>query len=137
MARAPRSGPLQFTVRGAEQLERKLRKLSSKVGDRALAALTLEGELIVTDAKKNFVPVDLGPLRASGRVQRSTRRGNLMEVEIGFGGPATLYALEQHENADFTHTVGEDKYLEKPLMAAVPGMSRRIARTLRIEGLGL
>jgi hypothetical protein len=35
-------------------------------------------------------------------------------VEMGYGGPATPYALRQHEELDYYHTVGKAKYLEDP-----------------------
>jgi hypothetical protein len=55
---------------------------------------------------------------------------------LGAGGAASEYALVQHENLEFRHTVGEAKYLTNALNATEPGRDARIARTIARE-LGL
>jgi hypothetical protein len=62
------------------------------VGD----GLRVEHELVMTQAKRN-VPVDLGPLRASGVVLPTTREGNSLVSRGGFGGAASQYAVVVHE----------------------------------------
>jgi hypothetical protein len=56
-------------------------------------------------------PVDIGTLRDSAYVKEITDG-----YEIGFGGAASEYALDQHENMDYHHDVGEAKFLEKAFM---------------------
>ena len=74
------------------------------------------------------VPVDLGPLRDSGIVLPPNARG---EVECGFGGPSEPYALVQHENLSFSHTVGKAKYLEDPFNRMLRGFDKRVAAGLK------
>lgn len=124
-----------FQLVGIREMERRMVKLAKRFRDDVPPALRMEAELIMTDSKRNFVPVKDGPLRASGTVHPATRMRDTVEVLLSFGGIATPYALEQHENLDFSHRVGEAKYLEKPLNNAVPGLDRRLAARLRLQGL--
>lgn len=56
---------------------------------------------------QTMTPVDTGVLKGSAYVQ-AIENG----WEIGFGGAASAYALEQHENLDYYHDVGQAKFLE-------------------------
>lgn len=56
---------------------------------------------------QTLCPVDTGVLKGSAYVQEIDRGW-----EIGYGGAAAAYALEQHENLDYFHNVGQAKYLE-------------------------
>lgn len=127
---------ITFKLKGLRAIERRLRQLAQKVSDEAALALRGEAEAIMTTSKRDFVPVDLGPLRASGMVGTVRRKGDVLSVLLSFGGPAVRYALEQHENLEFSHKVGEAKYLEKPLLEALPGMDKRLAARIRLRGLG-
>lgn len=91
------------------------------------AALYEEAENIMGDSKENYVPVDLGTLRSSGTVEQPEINGNSINVLLGFGGASAPYALRQHEDMSLKHDVGGAKYLERPLLKAVPGMAQRIA----------
>ena len=91
--------------------------------------LSVEAERIMTAAKK-LTPVDQGTLRSSGHVQTPVVRRKTATVTLGFGGAASDYALVQHERTDFTHTVGQAKFLEQPAKAAVRGFGNRVARHL-------
>lgn len=48
-------------------------------------------------ASKELVPTDFGALKASGIVSSVQREGPLLKVELGYGGPATKYAVFVHE----------------------------------------
>ncbi len=114
-------------VVGLDELQAKL-KASGKRATVALAGpLRLEAELIMTEAKQ-LAPVDLGTLRASGVVQSPDVGPKRVTVELGFGGAAAAYALIQHERTDFTHTVGQAKFLEQPMKAAKAGFGTRLAK---------
>ncbi len=98
----------------------------------AEAALFEEAEAIMARSKDEFVPVDEGILRASGHVQLPVRTGGDVSVTLAYGGPAEAYAVIQHERLDFNHPHGGGpKYLERPLVEAVPGMGDRIAARIR------
>jgi hypothetical protein len=104
-----------------------------------VAGLAKEAELVMTDAKENYVPVGQPPedkhpgtLRASGFVDPPVVEGDHIEVTLGFGGAAEPYAMVQHERLEFHHTVGTAKYLETPMLAAAAGLDLRLAA--RIKG---
>ena len=85
------------------------------------------GEEIMTDVKASApghgVPVDTGVLRGSGRVEGP--RSDLT-VLLSFGGAAAPYALRQHEDMTYRHTVGEARYLVRGVDRWRPGGSAAI-----------
>jgi hypothetical protein len=95
------------------------------------AGLVREAETIMTRSKRDFVPVDLGTLRASGHVRPPQITGTRATITMGYGGAASAYAIVQHENLTLRHpNGGQAKYLEQPVMEAMRGLDRRL-------GLGL
>jgi hypothetical protein len=110
----------------------------------ALASgLYSEAELVMTDAKANYVPVGQPPedatpgtLRNSGFVNEPEWQGNEVTVTLGFGGAAEEYALRQHEELSYKHTVGQAKYLERPMLNAATGIDDRLAAKIQaLSGL--
>jgi hypothetical protein len=95
---------------------RKINAMARLVGDGLKAeGLRVIGESIMTDVKASReghgVPVDQGTLRGSGRVEGPA--GGV--VTLSFGGSAAPYALRQHEELSYRHTVGEARYLVRGL----------------------
>lgn len=88
------------------------------------SGLRMIGEEIMFDIKASRpgkgVPVDEGPLRASGRVEGPN---NVGEVTLSFGGASAPYALRQHEELSYNHTVGEARYLVRGMERWRPGGS--------------
>ncbi len=131
-----------------EGLEKALNELGSFTDKVILAlesALFIEGEQTIAEAKM-ITPVDEGVLRASGFVQLPERDGDKVFVDIGFGGPAGTgnhggetndddvgYAIIQHEDLTFFHTVGQAKYLEVPLNKRKVGYSARMAKRIKAK----
>ena len=76
---------------------------------------------------KRLCPVDTGTLRSTGHVQKPVIKRGSIEVTLGFGGPAAPM-LFVHENLNVHHTVGQAKYLEKPLNDAARGFAEGLAR---------
>ena len=116
---------------------RKIRKLQRTYPDKMEMAITVEAELIMTRSKASFVPVKLNALRSSGHVEKAERVGRIVLVRLVYGGVSAPYAIIQHERLDFQHKVGQAKYLERPLNEAVPGMAKRMARTLDLDRVRL
>jgi len=113
---------------GFDELIRRLEALGDEAGEASAPALYAEANRIMTDSKTNYVPVDDGILRGSGYVAPPVVNGQDVTVDMGYGGAASDYALEQHENLNFKHPGGKQpKYLERPLMAAERGMAERMA----------
>ncbi len=96
---------------------------------------------LITDSKENYVPVDRGILRSSGHAQLPQQVGQIIYVDVGYGGAAAPYALSVHENPRAGHTGGVSpsgrrykhwaatggyKYLERPFQQRSKGMSKRI-----------
>ena len=133
---------ITFRIKGLDKAEAEIQRLAKKYPEAARRALYRNAEFIMTDSKQNYVPVDEGQLRASGHVVMDATK---LEVTLGFGGPAGIgnvsdsndetvgYAIVQHEVDSYEHTVGEDKYLEKPLMAALPRLAGDIGRDIKEE----
>lgn len=105
--------------------------------------LYLEAQGIISQSQQ-LCPVDTGALRSSGYVEEPTREGDVMRVELGYGGPASKrnpktgeatddYAVFVHENLEAHHPVGMAKFLEIPFNAAQSGMPNRIARGMQSD----
>jgi hypothetical protein len=134
---------LEVKVKGLAEVNANLRKLGKELGaDVVLPALYRKAEFMMTDSKENYCPVDKGHLRASGHVvaDKSKRM-----VTMGYGGPAGIgnvgltnreavgYATVQHENEDYSHEVGQAKYLERPVFKEIPNIARDVAEDARSE----
>lgn len=98
-------------------------------------------------ASVGLVPVDTGALRGSHYTSPPVRDGDVIRVEIGYGGPAAKinpktgestdgYALKVHEDLEAFHKVGSAKYLEMPFNQARAGMSARVAANMKNELAG-
>lgn len=118
------------TVVGLEAAFVAARAYGVDVAREMAAALYREGQRIRA-ASMEEVPVDLGVLRSTAHVELSQATAGEVLVEIGYGGPAAQYALRQHEELDYRHTVGKAKYLEDPFRRAVPTMDQRLADDIR------
>lgn len=90
------------------------------------SALFVEAEMVMTDSKFNYVPVDTGNLRNTGTVLAPTVKNNRVEVRLGYGSSSVQYAFKIHE-APKSWGQGRNKYLTKPLNKASHGMESRIA----------
>ena len=86
-------------------------------GDIAMG-LVMIAEMIMTDSKDNYVPIDTGELWRSGTVlaPEVTQTGTI-SVKFGYNTP---YAKIVHDRMPSIGQ-GKVKYLEKPLLAAIPG----------------
>lgn len=97
-------------AQAAKRINKAARELEREVGR---GASRMIGEEIMADVKASRaghgVPVRDNVLRPSGRVEQRPGPGQL--VELTFGGASAPYALVQHENMRYHHTVGEARYL--------------------------
>lgn len=76
---------------------------------------------VMTESKRDYVPVRTGALRSTGTVLPPEVENNQLVVRLGYGGVAAPYALAVHET-DKNYRHGKQwKYLETPLMAKVGG----------------
>lgn len=126
---------MKVTFTGTAALQAALERLARDVPQAVADALRAEAELEMTEAKER-TPVDLGNLQGSGHVSEPVIAGNVISVELAFGGPAAPYAVHVHENLEADHPVGRAKFLESTVMEAAPHMAERVgARVARTLGL--
>lgn len=114
---------LQISVKGQEEIRKKLDELARKYPRALAGALYQEGAELLSDSLRR-VPVEFGVLRSSGYVAPPTGLEEPV-VEIGYG---TDYAVPVHERTGAHHEVGEAKYLERAVDARTGGMLERIAK---------
>lgn len=120
--------PIVWT--GTEQLKAALAKRVAVAPQAMGAAMFVEAERIMGDSRER-VPVDKGNLRGSAHVALPEISGDGAVVEFGYGGAASEYAVIQHERLDYSHVVGEAKFLERPTLEAANGLEARLARVVR------
>jgi len=118
-------------IKDTKELQRTLEKLDKRAQAELKKALYAEAELIMTESKKQ-VPVDTGTLRSTGYVKQPEEKGDLVEVEMGYGGPAAPYAIWVHERTELHHNPPtKAKYLEDPVKTAAPKLPGALAKRLR------
>ena len=104
----------------------------------AISALFDEATRIINKSVP-VTPFDTGDLRRSAFVSRPKLEGNVAEVELGYGGLASKYALVVHEmpkSNNFQEPGTGPKYLERPFDAAKRGQAKRLQRDAMRRFLG-
>ena len=119
--------PKHMKVTGVAQVEANIRRIINENWDDAKKALRQEGNIILNDSVKQ-TPVEFGDLRRSGTVEEVKETKTVYEIAIGFN---TTYAAAVHENLNAHHPVGKAKYLEDPLMARAPNISKNVAKRVK------
>ena len=129
-----------ITISGGEELSRKLKILGPLAAKVSAQSLYQSAEEVMAESKEQYVPVDVGALRSTGKVLRK-KEGNDEIIILSYGGPVkgsyrnkrgelvenVHYAVHVHEDLQAHHPVGEAKYLEKPLMEAIPQIQKNLA----------
>lgn len=137
------SKPVTVEISGSREIAATLRKLGLEAPKALAAGLYEEAEGTMTVAKTK-TPVETGNLRASGHVATPVINGPLVEIELGFGGPAGSgnhggqtnaedvgYALYVHERVELHHPVGQAKFLEAAFQERQDKAPSRLAAHLR------
>lgn len=98
--------------RGFDRVRRKMKRMASEAGAQMPSGLRILGEHVMTDVKNSRpgrgVPKDRGTLANTGRVTGPDPEG---VVRLTFGGASAPYAVVQHERTDYSHRLGEARYL--------------------------
>lgn len=110
---------------------RKIAKNSKKVFG---AAQMAETEIEAKECRSQ-TPVDEGTLRGTVHAEGPVWEGDTCVTEIVAGGPAADYAIYVHEDLDAYHAVGNAKFIERPLLEAMPFMAKRIANRIDVKKL--
>lgn len=106
-------------------------KAVGESADEALGAALYKEAQRALNTSRPLVPVHTGVLRASGVVLQPERMAGRVRVVLGYGGAAKTYAVVQHENLRFKHTVGQARYLSEGVRRSLPGASQRVADDIR------
>ncbi len=122
---------VSIKVGGVSALLRKTRALPRIVRQAAIEAQRDEAEAVMERSKAEFVPVDKGDLRATGRVEEVEGAADGFWVSMAYGSEEVDYALPVHERLDVHHPHGQAKYLEVPALEAAAGMPERVAARVR------
>lgn len=119
-----------------EALNAKLLSMGAAVGIELENALNDEAQVIATVAKE-LVPVDLGNLRASIKVNptvRALHENGEIFVDIVAGDVSVQYAQIQEEDESFKHRVGQAHYMQEAAEKSLVGVEARIiARIARVK----
>ena len=91
-------GKSRCTVKGGDKVKKGLTSTLKDLEKQQLQAIKVEAELIMTDSKQNYVPVDKGTLRQSGTVGDPVRNEDEITISMGYGGAAAAYATALHEH---------------------------------------
>lgn len=89
---------VSFEVVGNKAMKDRMRRIARDQKVRIERALRTEAELIMTESKQKFVPVDDNFLRSSGHVQPAKTEGRETSVVMAYGGVSAPYALAVHEH---------------------------------------
>lgn len=123
---------LSVKLQGNEKLKGALGTLGDRAAESLASALYVEAELVMTDSKR-LVDVDQGTLKSSAFVKPPQINRNALdwsiEVEMGYGGAASGYAIFLHEGTG--PNVGQP-----PFMPPVEPFKEWARRVLGDESLG-
>lgn len=130
----------EIILTGADTLIEIFNRVSTGTFMRGVASGVFEEANTIMRASKRMVPLEDGILRASATVEQPIISGQLFSITMGYGGDASAYALIQHENMSFHHpglqskrrnqTGRTAKYLETPVVVALPHLEAKIARSV-------
>jgi len=116
----------EFKLTGIPELEAALTEAGGLALEAFASAMLQEQEQIISDAKR-LTPVDTGVLRASGTVLPPVITGTQVEVQAGFGGAASAYAVPVHERMGVHHPTGQAKFLEQPFLERAATLPAKLA----------
>ena len=135
--------PITIKIDGIQQGMKNLQALAQEAPKEFAAALYQEGELLMTDSKKE-IPVDTGAARDSGFVEEPIIKGSDISVTVGYGGVAakinpktgestSTYLEPLHERMGLHHPVGKPKFLEDPAKARAPKIESNITKIITVS----
>ena len=99
---------MEYTVTGADEVQRNIVALAQSMPTRIMGALWRESETVMAESKQLCPAMD-GTLRASGHVTPPEHSGGAITATLGYGGAAAKYALAVHENPRAGKTGGWGK----------------------------
>jgi hypothetical protein len=120
---------------GVTAMRNKLTSLIVRVPGEVAAALYVEAQIEMTEAKRR-TPWEFGVLKASGHTSLPLIEGREIRVMMRFGGAAAGYAIYVHEDMEAFHPRGgQAKFLESTLLESAPHMAKRVAHRMDLNKL--
>lgn len=124
---------VKVTVTGVEQMIRALDKLKDEKTKKILPALRSAAGVVYRKSQ-GYVPVDKGPLKASGRIEDNGKQGNGAQVRVLYGGDSAPYALYVHEDLEAHHAPPTcAKFLERAYRETRGTQTSIVMRELKSE----
>lgn len=104
-------------------LDKVTAKLTAALGpgiEKAVHAAAQAEARIILPKTQEQVPVDIGSLKSTGRIEEPPNEAGEVTVAIAYGGMADNgvdvdYALQVHEDLEARHPHGKAKYVEDPI----------------------
>lgn len=137
----------EFTL-SSEAFKARMIGAMAHFGATAAGALKTFGDLVLEDAKDNFVPIDSADLVNSGRAEDPAVDGATHSIRLAFGDEASApYAIAVHEHLSqfsprswqesvfINWSRGGPKYLELPVMQHSANLPVHIATRLILWGM--
>lgn len=134
-------------VKGLDAVDEVLKQFGAAAVVEAGNLLYVRGEMIATDSKQNYVPVDQSTLQGTIHAQPPVIEGMQASVKVVAGGPAADYAEAIHEHlsehsppswkaaeasgAGVKFTQGGPKFLERPFLVALGDLGSWLATNLK------
>ncbi len=129
---------IKVDFEGEKELQALFKRMAGKGMETVIVgSLSMTANEVLNKSKK-IVPVDLGTLKDSGRVEKPASVNGMWEVKIAYGGAASKYAEIVHENPNAQHKPGKTyHFLKIPVDAAratfATDIKRRILAYLRLK----
>lgn len=132
---------MEFILQGDEALIERLELAQANAVKDMAAAMYREANYVMRKSVET-VPVDYGVLRGSATVTKPNVKGTVIDLNFGYGGAASAYALAVHENPRAGRTGGVSpsgvpykhwaktgtwKFLERPCQEQFPRSAERMA----------
>jgi hypothetical protein len=119
---------------GFDAFDRALSAVLPRIVQAGIDALPAEANAHILDPALELVPRDTEDLARSGYVSDPIEIGDQVALVVGFTdspGHEPGYALDQHQNPNYTHAEGKsDKFLEKPVLEWTKQGPGRVARKM-------
>lgn len=109
-----------------------------RTSKQALSDGIKDAAVIAFNKSQHYVPVEFGPLKASGKVVAVDTGGDVTGYVIFYGGPTADYALPVHEIAGAYHAPPTCyKYLERAVRETRNQQSYAIKRRMKGQTTGV
>ena len=115
------------TFEGMDRQLAQLKAIADKLPD-GIGQKLIDKTLAIAADSYTQCPVDQGDLRSTQAIEGPVIEGNYISTVISY---STAYALRQHEDMSYHHTVGKARYLSDPIESRIPEMGFMVAEAFQ------